>query len=259
LDKERLTSHIKNPELMTTIRRLLDKSEIVLKKHQILESDFLDPLEREMAKTILSAIDGVGLLETGGPEGTERKCLVLFPDYLDPSDIDSSIKYLRIECDVEGLSHRDFLGSLVNLGIKREKLGDILIMKDYAMLSLKAEIADFISMNLEKVGNRKVVCSIIDENEFILPDQEYLEVSCFVSSERLDVLMSAAFKLSRSVSLAMINSGDVKVNWQQTTKAGFELKPGDMISVKKFGRAIYFSKQGHSKKGRISIIIKILK
>ena len=146
-----------------------------------------------------------------------------------------------------------------NLGIKREKLGDILIMKDYAMLSLKTEITDFISMNLEKVGNRKVVCSMIDENEFILPDQEYLEVSCFVSSERLDVLMSAAFKLSRSVSLAMINSGDVKVNWQQTTKAGFELKPGDIISVKKFGRVIYFSKQGHSKKGRISVIIKILK
>ena len=259
LDREKLTSHINNPELLLKIRRLIDKAEISLKSHLAVETDFMDPYERRVAISLLHAIPDLEFIQSGGPEGAERRFLILFPDYISSCEIEPSSGYICIEGDIENLTHRDYLGSLMNLGIKREKLGDIVIQDNCTLISTKSEIADFILLNLEKVGNTKVRCSTIDESSFKIPEQGYLEQKVFVASERLDVVVSAIYKLSRSESLSKINAGDIKVNWETIHKPSHELKPGDMISARGFGRAVYYSKSGVSKKGRLSIIIKKLK
>lgn len=259
LDREKLTSHINNPELLLKIRRLIDKAEISLRSHLVVETDFMDPYERRISISILQKIPDLKYLQSGGPEEAERRFLVLFPDYMSSYEIESNSSYIRIDGDIANLTHRDFLGSLMNLGIKREKIGDIVILGDFALISSKPEVAGFILLNLEKVGSTKVQCSIIDESSFKIPKQEYVEQRVFITSERLDVIVSAIYKLSRSESLNKINAGDIKVNWETIHKPNHETKPGDMISARGFGRSIYFSKVGVSKKGRLSIIIKKLK
>lgn len=259
VDRERLTSHIKSPEMMIKIRKLIDKAEIAVDKHLVLDSDYLDPFERQTAKAIFRSIPGLGFIEAGGHENSERKFFLMFPDYMSQNDFNGKSSYLEIAGDIDSLDHRDFLGSLIGMGIKREKLGDIYILEGSAVVCTKNEIADYLLMNLEKVGKIKVKCSILQTDQIVIPEQEYDLKNLFVASERLDAILGAAYRLSRSESKLKIESGDVKVNWAQILKSSHELVPGDIISVRGLGRAIYHDRLGISKKGRLNIALKIYK
>lgn len=259
LDRDRLTSHIKNPELLLKMRILIDKADIAINKHMVIETNFLDPFERNTAKAIFNGIHGLSYMEAGGPEFAERKYFLLFPDYMEKMDLKGCASYLEISGDISSLNHRDFLGSLMGMGIKREKLGDIFIGEDSAIVSLKNEIYDYLLMNLEKVGKISVRCSIVSKDQMAIKEQAFERRDLFVVSERLDVLLGAAFKLSRSESQTMVEAGDIKVNWELVEKPSHKLEPGDMISAKGLGRALYETRQGLSKKGRLCIGIKIYK
>lgn len=259
LDRERLTSHIKKPELLLKMRVLIDKAEIALNKHIVIETDFLDPFERKTARAVFKGVHGLGFKESGGPEFAERKYFLLFPDYMEQMDLEDHTTYLEITGDLDSLNHRDFLGSIIGLGIKREKCGDIFVGEDRAIVALKNEIGDYLLMNIEKIGRINVRCSIISKDQMVIKEQAYERKDLFVASERLDLVLGAAFKLSRSESQTKVEAGDIKVNWELVEKPGYKLDPGDMISAKGLGRALYETRQGLSKKGRLCIGIKIYK
>lgn len=241
------------------MKMLIDKAEIALSKHVIIDTDFLDPFERKTAKAVFNGIHGLGYMEVGGPDFAERKHFLLFPDYMGKLDFNDRTSYLEISGDISSLNHRDFLGSLMGMGIKREKIGDIFIGEDNDIVSLKNEIGDYLLMNIERVGKINVKCSIISKDQIEIKEQAYEHKDLFVASERLDVVLGAAFKLSRSESQAKIEAGETKVNWELVEKPSYKLEPGDMISAKGLGRALYESRQGLSKKGRLCIGIKIYK
>lgn len=241
------------------MRILIDKAEIALNQHMVIDTDFLDPFERKTAKAVFNRIHGLGYIEDGGPDFAERKHFLLFPDYMGNMDFKDHTSYLEISGDISSLNHRDFLGSLMGMGIKREKIGDIFIGEDSAIVSLKNEIGDYLSMNIEKVGKINVECSIISKDQMVIKEQAYERKDLFVASERLDVILGAVFKLSRSESQTKVEAGDIKVNWELVEKPSYKLEPGDMISAKGLGRALYETRQGLSKKGRLCIGIKIYK
>lgn len=259
IDRERLTSHIKKPELLLKMRILIDKAEIALNKHVVVDTDFLDPFERKTAKAIFNSINDLGYLEAGGPEFAERKHFLLYPDYMEQMDFNDYTSFLEISGDINSLKHRDFLGSLIGMGIKREKIGDIFIEEESAIVSLKNEIGDYLLMNIQKVGNVNVKCSLISKHQVIFKEQAYERKDLFIASERLDVVLGAAFKLSRNESQTKIEAGYIKVNWELVEKSSYKLEPGDMISAKGLGRALYETRQGLSKKGRLNIGLKIYK
>ena len=159
---------------------------------------------------------------------------------------------------MEGLTHKDYLGGILGLGIKRSKVGDILVHEAHTDIILKEEISGFIQINLEKIGNRKVTIEEITSSQLEEPEIFYKEIKKTLSSYRLDVYLSAAYNLSRQESLSLIKSGYVKVNWEPINKNSKELIIGDIISVRGYGRSILHSVEGVSKKGRIIANIRLI-
>ncbi len=155
------------------------------------------------------------------------------------------------------LSHRDFLGSLMGLGIRREMLGDIIINENCGYLFAIDSICDYIIDNLTQVKHTTVKCSLVDEiPQNALPIPERNEV--IVSSERLDVLVSAVYNLSRSKAQVLFNQEKVFINGA-VKSSSFVAKTGDKISVRGYGRFIYNGVLRHTKKDRCVVEFLIYK
>ena len=240
------------------MRRILDKIEIVLNKHLIQCSDFLDPYEVYLAKSILNRFDDLKYLEYGGYDAAERRIIIIYPYYLELEEVDEYLACIKLLGDFESLSHKDFLGALLNLGIKREKVGDILVHQDRTYVILKEEIGEFVLYNLEKVGNRRIKAERVKARDLEAPEVEYEEVIRFLTSLRIDLAISEAYNLSRKDSLDLIKRGFVKLNGEPIDKTARELAEGDVVSVRGYGRFILHSIDGISKKGRYRSTIRIL-
>lgn len=258
IDKEIYTSHIRDNEKLIEMRKVLDKIENVLNNHTVESTDFLDPYEGYLAKSILHRFDDIQYFESGGLPSCERRIFSIAPDYLHENDLKSNLTYLRINGDIQGLSHKDYLGAVLNLGIKRSKIGDILLQDDYTDIIVKDEISNFILFNLEKVANKKVEITEIHQVDLKEPELNFKEVNKFLPSLRLDVVLSNIYNLSRTESMNIIKSGNVKVNWEPIDKSSKELEVGDTISTRGYGRAKLHSIDGISKKGNIHVSIRIL-
>lgn len=240
------------------MKRIIDKIEMVLNNHVEEATDFLDPYERSLAKSILNRFSEVNYLENGGIEEVERKIITIFPHYIDSSTIIEKITALRVTGNLQELSHKDYLGGILALGIKRSKIGDILLHDEYTDFIIKSELSDFIMLNLEKIGNKKVTIEEISLDELLPINLEYKEISRVLSSNRLDAYLSACYNLSRKDSGSIIKSGGVKINWENIDKLSKEVEKGDMISVRGYGRSIFHSVGGFTRKGNLKAIIRIL-
>lgn len=258
IDKEFYTSHIQDSDYIFNLRKLLDNLEMVLNNHRLEASDFLDPYERYLAKSILNRFDEVKYLEDGGLDKSERRIICIYPYYFGEDDLEEKLSFLRIEYPVPSLLHKDFLGAILNLGISRDKIGDIYVHHEYADIIVRDEIKDYILYNLTKVSNYNVKVREIQRNQLVMAVEEYSESKKFVSSLRLDTIISTIYNLSRQNSLKLIKSDRIKVNFKPVNKASIELKEGDLISVKGYGRSIFHSINGMSKKGNYNITIRIL-
>ena len=161
-----------------------------------------------------------------------------------------------LECtgrDLEGLSHRDYLGSLMGLGIVRESIGDILVLPDKAFVFIKPEQTEYILQNLTKIGRRGIRLRLCDIGEVELPERACKEISTTVSA--LDSVITSAIGTSRGKAAEVIRGGSVTVNWEEVEELSKVLKEGDVFSVRGFGRFCLSHVGGTTRKGRQSIII----
>lgn len=150
------------------------------------------------------------------------------------------------------LTHRDFLGSVLALGIKRETVGDIIINKNCGYVICLDSIAPFIIDNLIKVRHTSVSCEICESlPDDALPEPE--ESIIIVSSLRLDVIISGVYNISRSKSSALIDGEKVFINGKLSKSTSVNLQTDDMISVRGFGRFRYKDTLGDTRKGRLRI------
>lgn len=259
LDKESYIAHIKNRQDIINMRQILDKIEIVLKKHNDQWTDFLNPYERRLAKSILNRFDEISYKENGGISESERKIISIYPSYREQKQAQNPITALKIQGSFSKLSHKDFLGSILGLGINRDKIGDILIHDNYVQIIVKNEISSFISMNLKKIGNINVDIKEMLVEDLSLGKTDYKEVSTVIPSLRLDTLVSGAWNLSRNDSKRLIESGKTKVNWEPVEKVFKDIEEGDLISAKGYGRFTLDSIGGMTRKGNTKVKLKLLK
>lgn len=258
-DKEKYVFHINDKSQMLNMRKLLDKIEIVIDNHSIQNTDFLNPYERRLSKSILNRFDNISYSEDGGLLSAERKIISIYPDYLSFKEIHAPIVALSIGGSIKGLTHKDFLGSLMGLGITREKIGDILLHEESVQVIVDNSISNYIISNLKKVGNRNVKVELICREEIKKGKEDYKEKYITIPSLRLDAIVSSVLNLSRNDSLNFIKHGKVKVNWEPILKPFFELSEGDLISVRGYGRFILSSVFGKTKKNRLKASITIFK
>jgi RNA-binding protein YlmH len=156
----------------------------------------------------------------------------------------------------DDLTHRDFLGSVLGLGIKRETIGDIIIKNNTGYIFCLNTIADFITENLKKVRHTSVKCEKVTETpEEVNP--ESTEKFIIVASERLDVIIAEIYNLSRSESNNLFLAKKVFVNGKLTENNSHKIKTGDIVSVRGFGRFNWLGTSGETKKGRLKATVEI--
>ena len=154
----------------------------------------------------------------------------------------------------EDLTHRDYLGAILNLGVDRSVVGDILIEDHTASFFCLHRMTDFFLENLCRVRHTTVVASRI-EDPGELPQPKMTSITGTCASVRLDSLIALAFGTSRSSIVHCIEEGLVFVNGKLITSNGYEPKEGDIISVRKKGRFIFDGVSRRTKKGRLGVRI----
>jgi RNA-binding protein YlmH len=194
----------------------------------------------------------------GGYEEAQRKILCIFPEYAADSIIDEfPLKCVTFSYRKEDRpDHRNFLGSLMALRLKREAIGDIVIAESEAQVFVTDIAAKLIMSSISKIG--RVGVKLSDSTPFHLEKvQEFIELSGItVASMRLDCITAAAAHISRENAARLIRAEKVSVNHFTITSVSHEVRQGDVLSVRGSGRFILHAVNGETKKGRIHIILR---
>ncbi len=246
------------------VKRLSELAERSYSKGIYTFTDFLSLSEQSAANEVMRELSYASPAFFGGTDFSERRIL-RFGDgdsmgYEEPYPI-SVIAVRPVAGDfARELNHRDFLGSILNLGVERSVLGDIAVdrEKNTGYVFCLETMAEFLSENLIKVKNEKVACEIIDLSslpEGIEPKTE--EKTLSVASPRLDGVIAAAFNLSRSDAQEAVRTGVVFVNQTECQNTSLSLKEGDLVSMRGKGRFIYRGVNYVSRRGRDNITIEL--
>ncbi len=226
-------------------------------------TNFLDIYQQSAVLSYLKKRPDVRFDLYGGFDDSERKIAVFFPDYMDgvgyiKENIDlSPIVSLKIKKDsFSTLSHRDYLGAVMGLGIKREAVGDILVTDGGCTMAVIRSVASYIKENLSSVGRGSVMADICESFENAQSISVFEEKRCYVSSMRLDGVLSAAFSLSRNAAAEKIRRGEVLMNGVVMSKSDIKVPFGAKLVIHGSGKVIIEEDAGITKKGRQAFIIK---
>ena len=237
-------------------KRLTELSNLAYNRGFVTFSDFLNLNELNILHTIPKNMFPARYETYGGYELSERQMAAFLPDALCFTYPVRAVHVSPVNKRfAEELSHRDYLGSLMNLGIDRCKLGDILVWEEGAVIFAKEEICGYIADNLTRIRHTSVNTSV-QETEDITYTPRYEKLRGTVPSVRLDTVLSVCYPMSRSRLVPLIESGKVFVNGKLITSNGYHLKDGDIISVRGTGRVVYDGILSETKKGRYLISVR---
>lgn len=256
-DYDKYYDFIKDEETKNTVHRIADKAAYVNKNYISLATEFINPYVAELCLPLIKNYEIKFELFPSFKHG-ERKVFILYPDYLESVDVDNFIVGLRIynRSKFKKLNHKDYLGSLMSLGIDRNKTGDIYVYDDYADIVLHNDISDYIMYNLDKIGHNKIEIEKIKVNEVNYKEQEHVILNVTSSSMRLDNIVKHITNKSRETASEMIKTGNIKINWKVEERVTLEIKEQDMISVSKYGRFKVSKLSGLTKSGKYKVEIK---
>ena len=239
------------------IKRIRELANMAYQRDITTFTDFLNLNEQNMVSSLKHQFPQIVMETSGGYENAERQRVAFHSDAL-TFTWEYPIDCIRLEPKAvkfsEDLTHRDYLGAILHLGVDRSVVGDILIEDHTASFFCLHRMTDFFLENLCRVRHTTVVASRIeDPGEFPQPKMTPITGTC--ASVRLDSLISLAFKTSRSSMVSYIEGGQVFVNGKLITSNGYEPKDGDIISVRGKGRFIFDGVSHQTKKGRCSVRI----
>lgn len=244
--------------------RLLDMADNCYYRNIPVTTDFLDLNSQTLFQKIIKELPEVGFKITGGYDMAERKVIIFYPSYLDEdtvqksccdSDFYSVVRITPLNRQfAENLNHRDFLGAILNLGISRSKIGDILVCKECTYFFCAKSIADYMVDNLTKIKHTYVRCELIPPMEFNY-EPEFSEIKGSIASLRLDSVIALGFNSSRNHLITYIEEGKIAVNGRIITSNAYSIKPDDVISVRGLGKIKFIRELSSTKKGRLMVLI----
>ena len=214
---------------------------------------FLSEEEAAVCMDVLKRERGIQYCFFGGYEEAERKILGLFPDFLTPEESLFPLTALTFTYrDEATLSHRDFLGSFMALGIERSTVGDILPGQGGCIAFVRSELSDFFEQNLSKIGREGVkiakgICAPLPNAH------EFETLSGVIASDRLDCMVAFLCRTGRSKAAELISSGLVAKNHRETLSVSEKLREGDTLSIRKYGKFIIDRFGPLTAKGRLTV------
>ena len=234
------------------IRRAEDLSRRCEKQAAITSTGFLTPAEQAELTAWAARSPEVTLQLFGGQPGCERQAAFFLPSYFPPETLEPQ-QELRALCITSAFGtpgHRDYLGALLGLGVKREWLGDIRIHGQQAYVFCLPSVERYVLDNLTHVGRCGVRTAAVALEAVPLPEWKVKPVQFTVQSMRLDAIVGGIFGLSRGAAAEHIRAGSVSLNYLPCLKPDAPVKPGDVLSLRGRGKGSVLELGGSTRKGR---------
>lgn len=257
---ELLNRFAADPDERVLLARVLDKLEFCRGRNVPAHTVFLSTGQRAAAEAVINASGRPAHLFFGGYEGAERTVCAFLPDWMEPGDWtgaeDCPLTAVTVTCPQDaGLTHRDFLGSILGLGITREKVGDLLVSGGTCQVVLLREVERVLLTQLDQVGRQKCKVAPCDLAALTPPEKTVRLIRDTVATLRLDAVAASGFSTSRSKMGDMISSKKVQLNGRECDKPDRPVAQGDSLVCRGLGKCVLKEVSGTSKKGRIMIVL----
>lgn len=249
-----------DPAERLILARAMDKLDFTRSRGVPAHTPFLTLAEQDGVSRLIAACGRPEHLFWGGWEGAERKLCAFLPDWLDAESFQSGgdcpLAALRVSAPQDaGLTHRDYLGSILGLGLTREKVGDLLVEEGGCQVLLLREAAPILLTQLDQVGRTRVKTAPCDLSDLRPPERKVKLVRDTVATLRLDAVAASGFSTSRSKMAALISSKKLTLNGRECDKPDRAVEEGDALACRGLGKCVLREVLGASKKGRVMIVI----
>ncbi len=267
MNRQEILDKYANEEDRILASKLLDKVDFVSKRNTVENTDFLDMRQRQLLEKLLAEIKFKNYKAFGGYKTAERTAIILFPNKLedilkdDLFDYNSIFSVIKISLpnELKGLySHRNYLGAIIKIGIKREKVGDIITSKDGAEIIVLKENEKYILNGLKELTRfSKAEFEVIKLESLEVEEPKLQKINIIIPSMRIDSIVSEIIRTSRSKATEIIKEERVFINHELITKGSKEVKSNDIITVRGKGRFKIGEILNNTKKG--NLVLKVEK
>ena len=257
---ELLTKLSADADERLVLARVMDKLELAGSRSIPTHTFFLTLAQQDAAARLIAACGHPAHLFWGGWAEAERRLCVFLPDWMEPEDFiggeETPITALTLTpSGGEKLTHRDYLGSILGLGLTREKIGDLLVGEGLCQVLLLREVAHVLLTQLDQVGRARVRVTPCSLGALQPPEQKTKTIRDTVATLRLDAVAATGFSLSRSRMSALIASKKLTRIGRECDKSDHTVEEGDVLTCRGLGKCVLREVTGTSKKGRIMIVV----
>ena len=261
---EKTLEKYKDGEFKLLVAKAIDKYNFCKTRNKITYTDFLNISEIAILKRIFKSEHINNYVFFGGKDETDRSILIFYPEKLSIELVEKNynkiLKIVRIKFPNNiKYAHKDVLSGIMKLGIRREKIGDIIIDSDGSMADIITftEIAEILSKDLNSlIRFRKSNIEILDISEIINKNIEFDNINIIVSSVRLDNFVSELGKCSRNNAIELIENGKVYINSINEYKASKKININDIITIRGKGKFIFDHIEKETKSGKYLLNIR---
>lgn len=257
MDRSNIDKIAQSPQEKLLLAKLWDKIQSGMRRSVCANTCFLTPHEISLGRYLFGEQEGLHIF--GGYADAERKMFIYLPEYLTQealTDDDGPIVCLRATFyEGDSLSHRDFLGALMGLGVARESVGDICVSTGSCDFFVMSEIAAYLLDHFTGAGRTKLHLEKIPLANAHIPEQETKQIKDTLASTRMDSVIASGFRISRSAAAQYICAGRATIDGLPCEKPDKTVDEGVKISVRGLGKIKLSAINGQTKKGRISVVI----
>lgn len=255
--RELLDRTARTEEERLLLSRVWDKREQCRLRNIPTATGFLSPQEQASAQSLLNALGArEGYMFWGGYPSAERRRLLFLPDWQEGPDGTETAALLASYRSGNDLTHRDFLGSLMALGLTREKIGDILVLHGGCQVLIDPAAQEFLLQSWESAGREKLTVTALPLGELTVPQAAVKEIRDTVSSLRLDNVLAAGFSVSRGKAAEAVERGAVQMDYVTCQKPDKTVAAGCTITCRGMGKCVLDSVGSPTKKGRLPVFIR---
>lgn len=261
MNRQEILNKITNDDDRLLASKLLDKIEFVNSRNSVEYTEFLDMRQRQLLEKLLKDLKIKNYVAYGAYKTAERTAIIIYPEKLEEVFENENFDYnvvfgvvrIQLPNELKGMyTHRDYLGAIIKIGMKREKVGDIITSKDGAEIIVLKDAEKYIMEGLKELTRfSKADFQSIKIEELIVEEPETQVLNIIIPSMRVDSIVSEAIRTSRAKATAIIKEERIFVNHELITKCSKELKENDIITVRGKGRFKVGKVLNQTKKGNL--------